>query len=161
MATLDDGDVIRALGTVALRSAYVEEAIDDCLEQFIGRGKAEERLRKQSARDKAKVLRRLINGTPFDEELAYLPALLHAVIETLEERNTVIHGRMYADPSGGIVRRSARHGVPDTPASSAELYGLADRLDEMLPHLLHASKFRLRRHLDRSAGEHRVTLPPP
>lgn len=149
MAMPDDGDVIRAMGTVALWSAYMEEAIDDCLEQFIDRGRAEERLRKQSAREKAKILRRLINSTPFNEELVYLPALLDAVINRLEDRNTVIHGRLYVSPDGEMIRRSARHGEPDVPASSAELYALADGIQELVPGLLHASRFRLGRHLDR------------
>ncbi|WP_217427147.1 hypothetical protein [Pandoraea eparura] len=146
----DDGDVVRGLGQVALQAAYVEEAIDACLEQFIQRGGAEERLRRLTAREKARTLRRLLNATPFSAELDYLPALLDAVVDLLERRNVFLHGRLYANgPAGTLVRRSGRRNMPDAVANSAELYDLANELYGVLPGLMHASTFRLPRHLMR------------
>ncbi len=81
-------------------------------------------------------------------ELFDLPTTLQAVGELLEERNRVIHGRVYAVPGVGDVRISGRPGVPETPANSAELFVLANDLYSARNPLLRASTFSLHRQFE-------------
>jgi hypothetical protein len=142
----DDGDMIRGLGFVALNAAYIEEKIDECLELFISIGMSDKSMRRTQVSSKLKELKRLLAAfTPFPQELDYLPDHLESVRELLERRNEMIHGRIYVDPALGDVRRSGRVGVPDTAATSLELYNLANELASAIDPLAHASVFRLRR----------------
>ncbi|HSY27793.1 MAG TPA: hypothetical protein VK832_09845 [Burkholderiaceae bacterium] len=145
----DDGDIIRGLGFVALNAAYIEEQIDACLEHFIVRGTCGEKLRRKQTSAKIKaILDQLTKIAPISDELAYLPNHLITVGDLLERRNEVIHGRIYADQEFGDIRRSGRYGESDRPATSLELYSLANELSAARGPLLHASVFRLQRFLN-------------
>lgn len=142
----DNGDMIRALGFVALNAAYLEEQIDECLERFISAGLSNENFRKMQVSSKIKEIKiKLGTFVPLPNELVYLPDYLDTVRNLLEKRNEVIHGRIYVDPELGDIRRSGRRGVPDKAATSLELYSLANELSAALQPLMHASVFRLQR----------------
>ncbi|MGF6444354.1 hypothetical protein [Paraburkholderia youngii] len=144
----DDGDLIRGLGFVALYAAYVEEAVDNCLEHFVEVGRVEGKARRRSTSQKIETLQaELKKESALPEELNGLADLLGHVGELLERRNVFIHGRVYATVDGDKIRRSGRPGEPQQEATSAELYELANQLFETLAGLNAAWVFRLGRHL--------------
>jgi hypothetical protein len=158
MALIDDGDMIRGLGFVALYAAYLVEAVDECL-KVISAYDAERngRMCRWPTSQKIEHIQRQLRGIePLTDELAELPCTLQATADLLEERNLVIHGRVYAVPNVGNVRISGRPGVPETPGSSAELYALANDLYSACSPLLHAATFSLHRQFtatqERNAG---------
>lgn len=159
MALIDDGDLIRGLGFVALYAAYLEEAVDECLSAVAAHdAERNDRIHRWPTSQKIEYLQRqLKNLEPLSDELAKFPSILKVIGDLLEERNLVIHGRVYAVPNVGDVRISGRPGVPETQANSAELYALANELYSARNPLLHASMFSLDRQFaavqERSAGD--------
>lgn len=147
MALIDDGDLIRGLGFVALYAAYLEEAVDECLSVVSAHDtERNDRIYRWPTSQKIEYLQRqLQKQEPLSDELAKFPSILEAIGELLEERNLVIHGRVYAVPNVGDVRISGRPGIPETQANSAELYALANDLHSARNPLLHASIFSLHR----------------
>lgn len=150
MSLIDDGDLIRGLGFVALYAAYLEQAVDECLSVVAARDpEADRKLYRRPTSQKIEYIQQQLQRlAPLSEELARFPAILQAIGELLEERNLVIHGRVYAVPGVGDVRISGRPGVPETPATSAELYVLANDLYSARNPLLHASMFSLHRQFE-------------
>ncbi len=148
MKLIDDGDLIRGLGYVALYAAYLEEAVDECLNVVAcyDAGSDHQRLSRRSTSQKITyILQQLRQREPLSDELVLFPQVLKVIGDLLEERNTVIHGRVYAVPNIGDVRISGRLGVPETPANSAELYALANELHSACNPLHNASMFSLHR----------------
>ena len=147
MKLIDDGDLIRGLGYVALYAAYLEEAVDECfVVACYDAGSDHQRLSRRSTSQKITyILQQLRQREPLSDELVVFPQILRIIGDLLEERNTVIHGRVYAVPNIGDVRISGRLGVPETPANSAELYALANELHSACNPLHNASMFSLHR----------------
>jgi len=147
MTLIDDGDLIRGLGFVALYAAYLEASVDECLNLVAARdAEHDERLFHRPTSQKIEYIQQQLQKLePLSDELAALPKVLEAIGDLLEERNLVIHGRVYAVPNVGDVRISGRPGVPESPANSAELYALANELYAARNPLLHASMFSLHR----------------
>lgn len=148
MTLIDDGDLIRGLGFVALYAAYLEEDVDECLNVVAchDAGSDYQRLSHRPTSQKIKyILEQLRKLEPLSNELVVFPQILRIIGDLLEERNTVIHGRVYAVPNIGDVRISGRLGVPETPANSSELYALANELHSACNPLLYASMFSLHR----------------
>ena len=128
----DTGDLVKGLGFVALYAAYVEEAIDKCV-TLLATDNADlvNRLRRSNVSTR---IRYLVNelGDPANlpEELQHFPHQLDYLRTDLPEwRNAVIHGRVYALPEGDV-RFSSRAGVEQIPATSAEVFALANLLME-------------------------------
>jgi hypothetical protein len=159
MTLIDDGDLIRGLGFVALYAAYLEEAVDECLKVVAScDSERNDRLYRRSTSQKIKyILQQLRKREPLSDELVLLPQVLKDIGDLLKQRNTVIHGRVYAVPNIGDVRISGRLGVPETPANSAELYALANELSSACNPLRNASMFSLHRQFEavraRGAGD--------
>ena len=147
MALTDDGDLIRGLGFVALYAAYLEEAVDECLEVVLAQdAERDEGLYRRPTSQKIEYIHKQLRELePLSEELERFLQVLPEICELLEKRNFVIHGRVYAVPNVGDVRLSGRRGVPEQPANSAELYALANDLFSARNPLLHALKFSLNR----------------
>ena len=147
MGLIDDGDLIRGLGFVALYAAYLEEAVDECISVVAARdSQADHKLYRRTTREKIEYLKRQLQRlAPLSTELARFPDSLEKIGDLLERRNLIIHGRVYAVPGVGDVRISGRPGVPETPATSAEIYVLANHLYSARNPLLHASMFSLYR----------------
>lgn len=143
----DDGDSIKGLGFVALYAAYLEEAVDGCLEVLCGvETENYARLLKRPTSNKIEWIRGKLAGlAPLPEELEDLPENLSIVIALLEERNSVIHGRVYVVQSVGDIRYSGRLGAPTQEVISEELYSLANDLIGACDPLKHASMFALPR----------------
>lgn len=155
MPLVNDGDIVRALGYVTLYSAYVEEAIDDCVEVLLAADPAVDvRIRRQPASEKIRYCgRQLESYGEIPTELRYLLGALEHIRRLLERRHDVVHGRIYGGvPGQGDVRRSGRQGIPDRQVTSEELYALANDLFEAQAPLQHASMFRLPRFIARGRG---------
>ena len=158
MPIADDGDLVRGLGFVTLYSAYLEEAIDECVAVLLAADPdPDERIHRQPTSEKIRYCKgQLRSLAPLPAELTQLPAVLDHARELFERRHDVVHGRIYAVPSAGDVRKSGRRGVPDRSVTSAELYALANEIDVVPNHLMHASMFALPRLI-----ETRRANPPP
>lgn len=150
MALIDDGDLIRGLGFVALYAAYLEEAVDECLNVVAAHdAERDDRVHRRPTSKKIEYIQQQLQKLePLAQELVAFPNALRAIGDLLEERNLVIHGRVYAVPNVGDVRISGRLGVPETPANSAELYAFANELYSARNPLLHASMFSLHRQFE-------------
>lgn len=150
MTLIDDGDLIRGLGFVTLYAAYLEEAVDDCLNIVVAHdAERDDRLYRRPTSQKIEYIQQQLRKLePLSDELAVFPMVLQAIGDLLEERNLVIHGRVYAVQNVGDVRISGRPGVPETPANSAELYAFANKLYSARNPLLHASMFSLHRQFE-------------
>jgi hypothetical protein len=124
----NDGDVIRGLGFVTLYAAYLEEAIDQCVELLLSTGpNPDNRILRRQASEKLRYCkRRLDELAPLPDELLRFPEVLIGVRELLERRHEYVHGRIYAQYGAEDQLRSGRRGVPDRPITSAELYDLAN-----------------------------------
>ncbi|WP_382221262.1 hypothetical protein [Hydrogenophaga atypica] len=149
MALIDDGDLIRGLGFVALYAAYLEEAVDDCLSVVAAHDpKFDVRLNRRATSQKIEYLHKQLEAVgPLSKELSCLPEVLVAASQLLEERNNVIHGRVYAIPGTGDTIFSGRPGIPKKAAKSEELYNLANRIIGVRNPILHASRFALSRQM--------------
>lgn len=125
----NDGDIVRGLGFVALYAGYLEEQIDNLLfmlqpiEPF-----PEEAQRWQISRklDQAK---KLISQLSFGYRDALLNDL-NASKRLFNWRNEVIHGRIYGAFDRADTLRSGRLHVPERAIDAAELYELANSLDD-------------------------------
>lgn len=122
----DDGDIIRGLGFVSLYSAWVEEAVDDLLRHLGRVSSFDERTQRWAISRKLKHAAQLVRRLD-SPELSDLSEALEVGVRLFENRNEVVHGRIYADlVSKTDYIQSGRHNVPTRPITSAELYKLAN-----------------------------------
>lgn len=144
----DDGDIVRGLGFMTLYAAYMEEAVDACRQVLMQRDpEPPKRIERWPISERVKyVQERLVTHAPLPYELAHLPGLLDYVGELLEQRNEVIHGRIYGGMQGDKDElRPGRPGGSAKPIVSGELYHLANTMFQTLGPLNHASLFALPR----------------
>ena len=125
----DDGDIVRGLGFVALYAAYLEEQIDNLLEI----------LDQVESYDLAKlrwpISRKIkhaidVIGRLDVSELPNYTTDLQNCLELFEERNQLIHGRIYANFNRPETLKSGRRNIPDREIQSEELYNLANEFDD-------------------------------
>lgn len=149
MAIVDDGDLIRGLGYIALYAAYVEEAIDLCINCFETHEiNFDEKVKRQPTSQKIKFINdKLENMMPLSHELERFRNALAFTDDLLEKRNIVLHSRIYAVPGIGDIRKPGRPNLPEVPASSSECYDLANDIFSTLPLLKNAAMFALPRHM--------------
>src|ERR1700693_59967 len=116
----NDGDVIRGLGFLTLYAAYLEEAVDECVDLLLLTGpNPDDRIHRRPASEKLRYCkRRLDELAPLSEELVRFPDVLSGVRELLERRHEYVHGRIYAQYGAEDQLRSGRRGVPDRPITS-------------------------------------------
>ena len=101
----DDGDVVRGLGFVALHAAYLEEQIDNLLIKLIHVDPYDEKKQRWPISKKIRHAVNLIKKLD-TSEFPDFEADLQTCIELFEDRNKLIHGRIYANfdrPSDGFV----------------------------------------------------------
>jgi len=126
----NDNDIVRGLGFVALYSAYLEEQIDNLLfmlsevEKFTDE---EQRWPVSRKIKKAKSIASKINFEGRDELIANLDTSR----EAFEERNKIVHGRIYANFDRPDTLKSGRPDKPDRVVEPAELYELANHFDDL------------------------------
>ena len=148
MPLVDDGDIIRALGFVTLNAAYLEEAIEACVDLLAVQDLAPPRRieRLPISEQTAYMKRRLAAYGVLPDELAHMPASLDAIDGLFRERNDFIHGRIYGNLEGlpdRLLRGRGR--APDREITSAELISLANDFIAFIPGLNAASMFALPR----------------
>jgi len=131
----DDGDLVRSVGYVAIYAAYVEERIDFIFRALIDAGvETGERL---SFSQKTARIERFLGAQILTDDQRSLVEELRIARDCMDERNAVIHGRVYGHvDGGGVTLKSARPERPDRPANSEENYGLANALSDRLSGLL-------------------------
>lgn len=146
----DDGDLIKGLGYVALYAAYLEEAVDECLEVLFSQEQTQySGYQRQTTAQKIRHIRDKISTyTSLPDALTSFPEILTETLYLLEQRNLMIHGRVYAIRGSGDIRRPGRRDVSEQPATSAELYALANKLFEIYSPFRRASMFSLPRLLN-------------
>lgn len=126
----NDNDIVRGLGFVALYSAYLEEQIDNLLfmlgevEKFTGE---EQRWPVSRKINKAKAIASKFNFESRDELIANLDVAKDA----FEERNKIVHGRIYSNFDRHDTLKSGRPNTPDRAVDPAELYDLANHFDTL------------------------------
>jgi hypothetical protein len=130
MPLKDDGDLIRGLGYVALYAAYLEETIEDIFFAVVKMEK--ERNPKMDfwpISQKLKYVDKKMKEWPnLSSELEEFCSYTEQLLSLLENRNILIHGRIYADKKTGDTLKPARKGCQAVSAVSADFYKLADQL---------------------------------
>lgn len=147
----DDGDIVRGLGFVALYSAYLEEQIDNLLfmlnpvEAFT---EEEQRWPVSRKIKKAKVVVGKFNFEGRDD----LVEILDEAKDAFEERNKIVHGRIYANFERPDTLKSGRPNTPDQEVLSAELYELANYFSDLQGEVYRPMIFKIPRALARSGS---------
>lgn len=143
MTLIDNGDVIRGIGYVAIYSAYLEESIDNCIELLIIKGFLDPKIRKSQASRKIKEFKNCLNGmSTKPSRFRDLIINLEVAKQLLEHRNQLLHGRIYSSPTVDRLE-SSRVGVPDREVSSGEAYDLANKLFDTRNPFEYAANFDL------------------
>ena len=126
----NDNDIVRGLGFVALYSAYLEEQIDNLLfmlsdvEEFTNE---EQRWPVSRKIKKAKSIASKFYFEGRDDLIANLGVAKKA----FEERNKIVHGRIYANFDRPDTLKSGRPNIPDRIVEPAELYELANAFGDL------------------------------
>lgn len=142
----NDNDIVRGLGFVALYSAYLEEQIDNLLfmlsevEEFTGKEQCWTVSRKIK---KAKAIASKFNFEYRDDLIANLDAAKDA----FEERNKIVHGRIYANFDRPDTLKSGRPSTPDRVVAPAELYELANHFSDLRGEIYRPMIFKIPRAL--------------
>jgi hypothetical protein len=127
MALPDDGDLIKALGYVAMYAAWLEEDVDDILRIMAPAREFDCRVQKLPISRKLRHARDIVELLNSDE-LDDLVEALMAASDIFEMRNELIHGRIYADPQQGELLKSGRVDIETRQITSAEIYAVADQI---------------------------------
>ncbi|MFH1955257.1 MAG: hypothetical protein ABIL06_27025 [Pseudomonadota bacterium] len=142
----NDDDIIRGLGFVALYSAYLEEQVDSLLfmlrvvEEFTDE---EQRWPVSRKIKKAKAVARKFEFEGRDE----LIENLDLAKEAFEERNKIVHGRIYANFDRPDTLRSGRPNTPDRLIEADELYDLANHFSDLQGEIYRPMIFKIPRAL--------------
>lgn len=126
----DDGDIVRGLGFVALYSAYLEEQIDDLLFMLSAVEKFTEEEQRWPVSRKIKKAKQVAAKFEF-EGRDDLVAVLDEAKDAFEERNKIVHGRIYGNFDRPDTLKSGRPNVPDREVASTELYELANHFSDL------------------------------
>lgn len=123
----NDGDIIRRLGFVTLYSAYLEEMIDDFLSLLKENGHCDNYDHRWPISHKIhKAVSALRDGRLGDQ--ATLVSILESASALFENRNEVVHGRIYADIGDKCILCPGRPDREKRPIDPSELYDLANKL---------------------------------
>lgn len=146
---IDNGDIVRALGYLALYAAYTEEAIDECISTLIKHDpKPPKNLQKYPFSQKIEYIKQQIELKPLTQELQHFPKLLDYLTDLFKERNLIIHGRIYGSLQGKAdILRPGRPTGSEREISSEELIDLANQFFETLNPLNQAAFHSLHRYL--------------
>ena len=131
-----DDDIVRALGFVALYSAYVEESVDLVMHRLSSVKEVTNEERKWSTTRKIKWCIKAIESLD-SIELTDLISLLKETKDALEKRHEALHGRIYPGNERNEILESSRPGVAPREVTAGELYALAEELFSLqasIPH---------------------------
>lgn len=122
----DDGNIVRGLGFVTLNASYLEEQIEALLELL--------KIFKEyngGWQISRKIKHAIDTLTEFDENrFSDLISDLGTCLQIFEDRNSLVHGRIYAGINRPDTLKSSRPNMPDREVESAELYQLAKEMSE-------------------------------
>lgn len=141
-----DGDIVRGLGFVALYSAYLEEQIDCLLlmlsevEEFT---EEEQRWPVSRKLQKAKTVASTFEFESRDD----LIAILDLAKDAFEQRNKLVHGRIYANFDRPVTLKSGRQYTPDQAINADELYDLANHISALQGEICRPMFFKIPRAL--------------
>jgi len=130
----NDGDIIRGLGFTTLYAAYLEKQIDHLLTLLapVDSNDKNKQLWPISSKIKhaEKILKRLEG-----QEIADLANNLRTCLELFENRNELVHGRIYAgynrtDFDTRYTLQPGRPNKPEREVTPEELYQLANEFDD-------------------------------
>ncbi|HQQ00753.1 MAG TPA: hypothetical protein PLY86_20060 [bacterium] len=125
--TPDNGKIVHQLGFLTLYAAYLEEKIDDlllmldpidCYTEDKQRWPISKRIKHAIG-----VIRKLD-----PQAFSVLVSDLTVCLDLFEERNELIHGRIYSKHDEGHILRSGRRNRPDREVTSGELNSLANEI---------------------------------
>jgi hypothetical protein len=125
----DDGDIVRGLGFVALHAAYLEEEIDNLLIILNPVETYGEERQRWSIRRKIDQAVKVLGKLDITEFPDFITDL-RTCQDLFEDRNEIIHGRIYADFDGSDTLKSGRRNILDRRVSSEELYKLANEFKD-------------------------------
>jgi hypothetical protein len=144
MILKDTGDIVKALGYLALYAAYVEEAIDECINTLLPYDSNQPKNLHRFPTSQGR-----LSHCPLTQELVTFPQLLDHLEDLFEERNLIIHGRIYGSLQGEAdILRPGRPTGSEREITSAELTDLANLFFNTLNSLNHAAFYSLRRYLN-------------
>jgi hypothetical protein len=149
----DDGDIVRGLGFVTLYSAYLEEHIDALLSMLgpverFGEDKQRWPISRKIKHAK-KVLRTIDN-----REFYNLKADLDICLSLFEDRNEMVHGRIYGNFPRENILKFSRPNIADREINSAELYELANEFDEFRAVIYRPTIFKIPRAINAYLKQH-------
>jgi hypothetical protein len=130
----DDGDVVKALGFVALNSGYLEDELAELAKAVASFCPMHDKIQAFRLADRARHLRKSLTklyvATPDylykDEAKWRVERVLRNVEQLADARNEVLHSPIFGGPRGQAIQKNSRRG--DRPLSSGELYKLAEML---------------------------------
>lgn len=138
----DDGDIIRGLGFVTLYAAYLEEQIDNLLfilDKIAPYDEAKQRWPiSRKIKHAIKVLKTLDAG-----EFPDLAEYLRTCLDLYEDRNELLHGRIYGNFDRTDTLKSGRPNIPDREIESSELYELANKFDDFSAAIIRPMIFKI------------------
>lgn len=148
----DNSDIVKSLGYLALYAAYAEEAIDECISTLQRyQTDSPKNLSKFPTKQKINYIQEQINLKPVTQELQHFPSLLEHLIELFEERNKIIHGRIYGSLQGEAdILRPGRPSGTEREITSGELIDLANQFFSALNPLNQAAFHSFHRYLSNS-----------
>ena len=126
----NDNDIVRGLGFVTLYGAYLEEQIENLLRMLHPVQPFTEQLQRGMISAKIKTAKAIVERMEFEARDELLECL-NVVRDAFEWRNELVHGRIYGGFDREDTLKSGRPNVPDRPVDAAELYELANRLDDL------------------------------
>jgi len=124
----DDGDIVRGLGFVALYAAYLEEQVENLLVMLAIVEPYDETKQRWPVSKKIKHAIKVIDRLN-TEEFPDLTKDLGTCLDLFEDRNLLIHGRIYGNFDRPDTLKSGRPNIPDQEVESTELYKLANEFE--------------------------------
>ena len=120
-----EGDLVRPLGPVTLNAAYAEGEIDDLISALPAREPFDDSRRRWPVGQKLLYAQKLVAALEANE-LSGLLATLDEARDLFDQRNELIHGRLFA--GGRLV--SNQSNVQVRRISEQDIVGLADRMSD-------------------------------
>jgi hypothetical protein len=126
----NDGDIVRGLGFVTLYSAYLEEQIDNLLIQLSPIEEYKEDKQRWPISRKIKLAKKIVRKLDFEGRDDLIQNLTTCK-ELFEDRNELVHGRIYAHFDRPDTLKPGRPDSPEREVESEELYRLANEFDDL------------------------------
>jgi hypothetical protein len=138
----DDGDIARGLGFVALYAAYLEEQVENLLNMLVSIEPYDDAKQRWPVSKKIKHAIKVLTSLD-SKELPELTNDLLSCLELFNDRNEIIHGRIYATFDRPLTLKSGRPNIPDREVKSSELYNLANEFEYLTMEIYRPMAIRL------------------